>query len=114
MRPPLMRLFSVKNCDEKQTNDVLLLIVWMIDLVNLTLTYGFLRLIEEYIISLDPPPRPPLPHRPGWAKGHGLRLYRLSLYGSETGGGESNEIKYSSYIREKSYIEKIIHIQTDS
>ena len=27
-------------------------------------------------------------HRPGWANGHGLRLYSLSLYGSETGGGE--------------------------
>ena len=26
-------------------------------------------------------------HRPGWAKGHGLRLYSLSLYGSETGVG---------------------------
>ena len=32
-------------------------------------------------------------------KGHGLRLYRLSLYGSEAGvggGGGSNEIIYSS------------------
>ena len=26
-------------------------------------------------------------HRPAWAKGHGLRLYNLSLYGSETGVG---------------------------
>ena len=42
-------------------------------------------------------------HRPGWAKGHGLRLYSLSLYGSETGvggrgwgWGGSSEIIYSS------------------
>ena len=41
-------------------------------------------------------------HRPGWAKGHGLRLYRQHLYGSETGVGGgggvggSSEIIYSS------------------
>ena len=42
-------------------------------------------------------------HKPGWAKGHGLRLYSLSLYGSETGGGGgSNEIIYSSISRKNS------------
>ena len=44
------------------------------------------------------------PHRLGWAKGYGLRLDRLSLYGSETGvgvvgRGGSSEIIYSSISR---------------
>ena len=49
-------------------------------------------------------------HRSGWAKGHGLRLYRQQLYGSETGGGGgSSEIIYSSpSIRKKPLSSKIL------
>ena len=49
-------------------------------------------------------------HRLGWARGHGLRLYSLSLYGSETGGGGggSSEIIYSSpSIRKKTYLYRL-------
>ena len=38
-------------------------------------------------------------HRPGWAKGHGLRLYSLSLYGSETGGGGGLAKLYTHLLR---------------
>ena len=31
-----------------------------------------------------------MPHRLGWVKTHGLRLYRLTLYGSEARGGSGD------------------------
>ena len=45
-----------------------------------------------------------MPHRLGWAKVDGLRLYRLKLYGSETGGGSGGQVEiiYSSLSRKKS------------
>ena len=43
-----------------------------------------------------------MPHRIGWAKVDGLRLYRLKLYGSEAGGGGQAEIIYSFLNRKKS------------
>ena len=42
-----------------------------------------------------------MPHRLGWAKGHGLRLYRPTLYGSEAedGGGGGGPTKLYTPLR---------------
>ena len=42
MRLSLLSLFLIWNCNKKRANDVLLIIEWMIDKVNLTFTEGLL------------------------------------------------------------------------
>ena len=47
-------------------------------------------------------------HRPGWAKGHGLRLYSMGLRLGVGGWGGSSEIIYSSpSIRKKALNKKV-------